>query len=145
MILGQYRLVMEKDGAIIIPGPLRELFSDGAYITCGFEQNLFIMSDRTFREKYQRFSGLNIADPDARLLLRLILGNASRLDMDSAGSVFIPQALIPFANLEKEVILVGQGDYIEAWSPERWNKQTLTLMDAEANTGRYAHLDLAMK
>ncbi len=73
--------------------PFRELFADGAYITRGFEQNLLIMSDRVFQELYKRVASLNIADPLARLLLRLIIGNASRLDISASGHILIPEAL----------------------------------------------------
>jgi DNA-binding transcriptional regulator/RsmH inhibitor MraZ len=49
-----------------------------------------------------------------------------------------------FAGLEKEIILVGQGDYFEVWAPAQWEKQSAILLDTAANTGRFAHLDLAL-
>lgn len=91
MLLGQYQLFLDGDGLLVIPKPFRELFADGAYVTRGFEQNLLIMSARTFQGIYNRVAALNIADPQARLLLRLILGNASRLEMNESGHALIPQ------------------------------------------------------
>jgi MraZ protein len=87
---------------------------------------------------------LNIADPAARLLFRLILGHASKLDLNASGQVFIPQDLLAFAGLEKEIILLGQGDYLEAWAPEDWEKQAANLLDTEANASRFAQLDLSL-
>ncbi|MGA2489165.1 MAG: hypothetical protein ABSF99_03120 [Anaerolineales bacterium] len=142
MLLGQYQLSLDKDRSLVIPEPLRGLFADGAYITRGFENNLLIMSDRVFREKYQQIMALNMADPIARLLLRLILGNASKLEINQSGHVLIPQDLMSFANLEKDVRLVGLGDYLEVWAPTHWEKQSIILLDAEANAERFAHLDL---
>jgi MraZ protein len=144
MLLGQYQLFMDIDRSLVIPEPLRVLFADGAYVTRGFEKNLMIMSDRVFREKYQRVMALNIADPLARLLLRLILGNASRLEISRSGHVLIPQDLLTFAGLETDVLLVGQGDYLEVWSPAQWEKQSAILLDTEANAERFAHLDLTL-
>jgi len=102
------------------------------------------MSDRIFREIYKRVVSLNIADPLARLLLRLILGSASIMELDRSGKVIIPQELLSFANLENGITLVGQGYYLEIWSPANWEKQIANLMDTEANSKRFAQLDLAV-
>jgi MraZ protein len=144
MYLGQHHLFVDSDRHLVIPKPIRVLFEDGAYVTRGFENDLLIMSDKFFQEIYKRVVTLNIADPLARLLHRLILGNASRLDISNSGHVLIPENLMLFAGLEKEIILVGLGDYIELWSPAQWEKQSTILLDSEANAERFAHLDLAL-
>jgi MraZ protein len=143
MFLGQYQLILDNDHSLLTPVPFRELLADGAYITRGFEQNLLIMGDKVFQEIYKRVVALNLADPLARLLLRLILGNASGLEMNESGRILIPQNLASFAGLEKDIILVGQGDYFEVWAPVHWEKQSTKLLDTDANTERFAQLDLA--
>jgi MraZ protein len=143
MFLGQYQLILNNDRSLLIPVPFRELLANGAYITRGFEQNLIIMSDKVFQEIYKRVVALNLTDPLARLLLRLILGNASKLEMNESGRMLIPQNLASFAGLEKDIVLVGQGDYFEVWAPAPWEKQSTKLLDADANTERFAQLDLA--
>jgi MraZ protein len=144
MFLGQYKSSLDDDLGLVFPPGFRELLMDGAYITRGFEQNLLIMSEEVFLEIYKRVVTLNIADPLARLLLRLILGNATKLDLDKSGHVSLPQDLTSFAGLEKEIILVGQGDYFELWAPACWDKQACDLLDIDANTERFAQLDLAL-
>jgi MraZ protein len=145
MYLGQHKLFLESDRQLVIPEPFRDMFTDGAYVTRGFEQNLLIMSDRVFQELYKRVVALNIADPLARLLLRLIIGNASKLELNDSGRVLLPEDLRSVAGLENELILVGQGNYVEVWAPTDWEKQTTKLLDAEANSGRFAQLDLVMQ
>ena len=144
MYLGQHHLSLDSDRHLVIPEPFRDLVEDGAYVTRGFELDLLIMSDKVFQEIYKRVVALNIADPLARLLLRLILGNASRLDISTSGHILIPGDLMLFAGLEKEIILVGQGDYIELWSPAHWEKQSTILLDTEGNAERFSQLDLAL-
>jgi transcriptional regulator MraZ len=145
MYLGQHQLPLENDRHLVVPEPFRGLFANGAYLTRGFEQNLLLMSDRVFQELYKRVAALNISDPLARLLTRLILGNASRLDMSPSGHILIPEDLRSFAGLEKELILVGQGNYLEIWAPSDWEKQTAKLLDTEANASRFTQLDLVMQ
>jgi len=144
MLLGQYQLLLDDDHRLVIPESFCEQFVDGAYITRGFDHNLVIMSASSFQEIYKRVVALNIADPTARLLLRLFLGNACRLDINGSGRVVIPQDLMSYASLEKEVVLVGQGDYCEMWAPSYWDKQTINLLDTDANATRFAQLNLAL-
>jgi DNA-binding transcriptional regulator/RsmH inhibitor MraZ len=56
----------------------------------------------------------------------------------------LPQDLLSFAGLEKEAVLVGQGEYCEAWAPENWDKQANVLLDTAANSARFAQLNLAL-
>jgi MraZ protein len=144
MLLGQYRLFLDDGRQLVLPEAFRAQFEAGAYVTRGFEQNLLIMSEREFQEIYKRVAGLNIADPLARLLHRLILGNACKLEMSASGQIRLPQDLLSFAGLEKEFVLVGQGEYCEAWAPADWDKQTILLQDTAANSARFAQLDLAL-
>jgi MraZ protein len=144
MFLGQYKLFVDNDQQLVIPESFRELFAEGAYVTRGFEQNLLLMSEEVFQEIYKRVISLNIADPLARRLLRLILGNATKLDPNPTGKIILPPDLFTCAGLEKGIILVGQGNYCEVWSPANWEKQTTILLDTEANAERFARLDLAL-
>jgi len=144
MLLGQHRLSLDDEHSLTIPLPLRQVLAEGAYITRGFEQDLLIMSEKVFQEVYQRVVALNLADPMARLLLRLVLGHAARTEVDSSGRMRIPPELADFAGLEKEIILVGQGDYCEVWAPTQWERQAANLRDVEANSDRFAQLDLAL-
>jgi len=144
MLLGRYRLNLDRKHQLVLPEAFRQQFADGAYITRGFEQNLLIVSEKEFQVIYQRVAGLNLADPLARLLHRLILGNAIKLEISASGRVCLPQELVAFAGLEKDIILVGQGDYCEAWAPADWDKQAAILLDTAANSTRFAQLDLAL-
>ena len=144
MYLGQFHLYLDKDYRMVVPAGFRELFAQGAYVTRGFEQNLLVMSEQDFQERSKQVAALNITDPNARLLQRLLLGNAVRLEINASGQVLLPQELMTFAGLEKEIILVGQGYYFEVWAPAQWEKQSAILLDTAANTGRFAHLDLAL-
>ena len=57
------------------------------------------------------------------LLKRLLVGFARDEEMDSAGRVLIAPELRNFAQLEKQVHLVGHGDHFELWSDAGWQKQ----------------------
>jgi MraZ protein len=95
-----------------------------------------------FQVLYDRLMAMNLADPTARLLRRIILGNALRVIPDGAGRILLSQNLREYAALKINVIFVGQGDYFEIWSPDLWKEQEVQVNDAETNAQRFAALDL---
>ena len=41
-------------------------------------------------------------------------------DSDNNGRTLLPQSLRDYAQLEKKIVLVGQGDKLELWSEALW-------------------------
>jgi len=83
-----------------------------------------------------------MADPLARLLFRMILGSAFEASIDEQGRIVIPDELQNFAALSGQVLLIGQGNYYEVWSPDQWRKQEEQLADAETNASRFSELTI---
>ncbi|ATE58880.1 division/cell wall cluster transcriptional repressor MraZ [Thauera sinica] len=59
----------------------------------------------------------------AAMLKRLLVGYAQDEALDAAGRVLVAPSLRQFAQLEKQVWLVGQGSHFELWSDARWQEQ----------------------
>src|SRR5512147_1295207 len=91
MFLGQYQHSLDEKGRLMIPARYRELLAAGAFITQGFESCLIVMTDVHFKEVYDRINAMNMADPNARLLRRLILSNAYAIEIDKVGRILVPQ------------------------------------------------------
>ena len=143
MFLGQFQHNLDDKGRLMIPARFRELLAAGAFITQGFDKCLMVMTDVYFKEVYDRISAMNLADPMARLLRRLILSNAYPVEADKVGRILLPQNLRQVITLESEAIVAGQGEYFEVWTPAAWNEQMAQLQDLETNDQRFAMLDLS--
>ena len=143
MFLGQFQHNLDDKGRLMIPARFRELLAAGAFITQGFDKCLMVMTDVYFKEVYDRISAMNLADPTARLLRRLILSNAYPVEADRVGRILIPQNLRQVIMLDGEAIVAGQGEYFEVWTPDAWNEQMAQLQDLETNDQRFAMLDLS--
>ncbi len=145
MFLGKYASVLDSKNRLSVPSAFSDKVLDGVYMTQGFDRNLLVLTTDAFEEIYRRVKSLNIADPLARLLLRMILSTADRVETDKDGFITIPVELIQFANLDKEVLFIGQGDYFEIWSPGLWRKQEVQLNDADTNATRFSTLTIATR
>ena len=144
MFIGQYQHNLDDKGRLMIPARFRELLEGDAYITQGFDKCLMVMTDAYFKQVYERIESMNLADPTARLLRRLILSNAYQVEADKVGRILVPQILRAFLGIENgELIVAGQGEYFEVWTPALWSEQMTQLQDTEANNARFSTLDLS--
>jgi MraZ protein len=142
MFLNHYVHSFDDKGRLTIPAKFRTLPAEGAYVIQGLDRNLMVLPPDAFRVIYERLMEMSLTDPSARLLRRIMLGNAQQVVPDSAGRILISSNLREYAGLKDEVVFVGQGDYFEIWEPSLWQEQEALLSDAETNAKRFATLDL---
>jgi MraZ protein len=144
MFLGQFQHNLDDKGRLMIPARFRDLLEGGAFITQGFDKCLMVMTDSYFTQVYERIEAMNLTDPTARLLRRLILSNAYPVEVDKVGRIVVPQNLRAFLGIENgELVVAGQGEYFEVWTPALWSEQMAQLQDTEANIQRFSALDLS--
>lgn len=145
MFLGQHTSKIKQNNRLSLPADFHELISEGVYVTQGFDRNVLVLPKSAFDHLYQQIVSLNIADPQARLLLRMFLGSANYMRAGKDGTLSIPKGLVQFADLTTTVVLVGQGDYFELWSADQWEHQKVQLKDFQANTQRFSAFTIATR
>ena len=59
-------------------------------------------------------------DAEVRRTQRLLIGHATELELDSNGRLLIPSVLREYAQIDKIINLVGQGNKFEIWSEQLW-------------------------
>jgi MraZ protein len=144
MFFGKCTLPLSEKLQLTLPSNFREAVSNSAYITQGFDRNLFLLSHQAFNAIYAHVTATSISDPLARLLTRLFLGGAAEIAIGNLGQIELPSNLCEFAGLDKEIILVGQGEYSEIWSPALWQEQIDRLNDFNANTNRFEKFHVSL-
>lgn len=143
MFLGQFQHNLDDKGRLMIPARFRDLLTPGAFIMQGFDKCLMVMTETHFNQVYGRINAMNLTDPSARLLRRLILSTAYPVEIDKVGRILVPQPLRHAILLENEAIVAGQGEYFEIWTPDSWNEQMAQLQDVETSNQRFVALDLS--
>jgi MraZ protein len=142
MFLGRYEHSIDEKGRLTIPARYRDFLLDGGFIAQGLDGNLQVMTTGLFNRYYERITSMNMADPHARALRRIFLGTAERIEPDRLGRILIPQFLRQSVLQGSDVIMIGQGEYFEIWSTERWNALDQSLQNPEENEERFSTLDL---
>lgn len=142
MFLGQYYHNIDEKGRLTIPARFRELLSEGAFVTQGFDQNLMVLTAPNFNALSEAANSMSLTDENARFLKRLLFSTAERIVPDKNGRILVPNFLRGFANLTEEAVLVGAGAYFEIWAPPVWEGQLVQLQDSDANAKRFSDLNL---
>ncbi len=57
----------------------------------------------------------------ARRIVRIMVGYATEVDIDGNGRILVSRELRQFASLERQAMLIGQGNKFELWDEEIWN------------------------
>lgn len=140
MLLGLYTCILETDSRLILPEVFRNEYKDGLYLTQGFDRNIMILTKSAFEVIYKKIISLNLADPVARLLFRMLLGSVQIIELEPNGSIHIPEKLKEFASIRQTAVVVGQGDFTELWSPEEWQKQEARLQEVEPDRFSTLHI-----
>lgn len=121
MFKSQYNHTVDAKGRLSIPSKFREKLGDEFVITKGMDGCLFVYANEDWNEFEQKLSALpTLTNKDARQFTRFFLAGAASVDVDKQGRILLPNHLKAYAELERDVVLVGVGNRIEIWSLERW-------------------------
>jgi MraZ protein len=69
----------------------------------------------------EKLGALPSLNPQVRRLKRMLLGYATECTMDGHGRVLLPAKLREFAGLDKNIVMIGQGNKFELWDEQTWN------------------------
>jgi MraZ protein len=123
---GISQLNLDVKGRLAVPAKHRDALLErcGGHlvITADADRCLLIYPLPDWEVIQQKLEGLSNLDPRVRELQRRVIGFATDVDMDGAGRVLIPPALREYAQLDKPVVLVGQGRKFELWNKDTWEQ-----------------------
>ena len=92
------------------------------FITRGLDGCLFLVSQEAWEKLEDKLKSLSFTKQQSRFFNRLYFSGASEIDIDTQGRITLPEYLKEFAQIQREVVIIGVSDRIEVWSKDRWNK-----------------------
>ena len=125
MLRGATKVTLDAKGRLAIPTRYREriaLRCDGQLVaTVDKDYCLLLYPLPDWEEIERKLMRLPSLDKRARRLQRLMVGHATEVDVDGHGRILLSRELREFAGLERQAVLLGQGNRFELWDEERWN------------------------
>jgi MraZ protein len=121
---GQFTYSVDAKGRVSIPARLRKHVSPEANDTFVMTQgtgkciDIYPLDQWLVFEK--KLEELNPFDPRKAKFIRMILQHAAEDTLDSQSRILIPQKLLEYAKIEKEVLILGALKKIEVWNPKEF-------------------------
>lgn len=120
MLLGTHTPKLDDKGRIILPAKFRDELADGVVITRGQERCLYVFSAKEFQDVHDKVRQAPVTSEEARRYLRVFLSGASDETPDKQGRVLVPALLREYADLTKELVIIGVGSRAEIWDAAAW-------------------------
>lgn len=118
---GQFNHTIDAKGRLIIPSKLREKLGNEFVLTKGLDGCLYAYPTDEWQKFEEKLNTLPIANKAARTFKRFFISGAVDCEIDSQGRILIPAILREAAGLEKDVVVIGNGEKAEIWSKEKWD------------------------
>ena len=127
MFRGATKVTLDAKGRLAIPTRYRERLAarcEGQLVaTVDRDYCLLLYPFPEWEDIERKLVALPSLNRQARRLQRLMVGYATELEMDGHGRILLPKELREFANLDRQAILIGQGNKFELWDEGSWNEK----------------------
>lgn len=124
MFRGRYEHTIDSKGRISIPSRFREILSkkyDDRVVITNFDHCLVAFPYEEWNQMVeQKVGSFSILRKDTSAFLRFFYSSAIDCAIDKQGRLLVPQTLRDYASLKKDVVMVGEGRFIEIFAKERW-------------------------
>ncbi|RZB30776.1 MAG: MraZ protein [Desulfobacteraceae bacterium Eth-SRB1] len=130
MFRGSSFHTIDPKGRIIVPARFRDVIKvgggDGVIVT-RLDQALFAYTLDEWAKIETKLMALTDTSEYMRRFRRIFIGGASDCTCDKQGRILIPAVLRQYAEIEKDIVLVGQIDHFEIWSKKRYDQEILRM------------------
>ena len=128
MFRGATKVTLDAKGRMAIPTRYRERLQsrcDGQLVATVDRDDycLLIYPQPDWEDIERKLVRLPSLNKQARRLQRLMVGYATEVDIDGHGRILLSRELRDFAKLERQAMLIGQGNKFELWDESIWTEK----------------------
>ena len=131
MFQGASSLSLDAKGRLSVPTRHRDVLSalasaSGQLTITKHPHGCLMVFPRPEWEKFR--DRINALPMSAQWWKRIFLGNAMDVDVDGSGRVLVSPELRSAANITKDAVLLGMGNYFELWDKGTYDSQEAQAM-----------------
>jgi len=138
MFRGFSKISIDSKGRLAIPSRYRALVLDQALnnlvITLNpLDRSLWLYPLPEWELIEDKLTTLSDFDKQSRRTKQMMRGYANDCQLDSQGRILIPKELRGYAELSRQVVILGQGNKFEIWDEKSWEKQRDDWLESISN------------
>ena len=140
MFIGEYQHALDSKNRIIVPSKFRIELGDEFILTKGLAGCLYAYPMNEWKLLEEKLKKLPLTNRDARAFVRFFFSGANEITVDKQGRALIPQNLIEYASIDKEIVSIGVSTRLEIWSKTKWNEYNESDMDMDGIAEKMSEL-----
>lgn len=119
---------IDSKGRMAIPSRFRDrlaAIADGCLVQTlnPLDRSLWLYPLADWEEIETKLAALSDFDKQSRRAKQMMRGYATDCQLDNQGRILVPQELREYAQLEKQAVILGQGNKFEVWDLKSWEAQ----------------------
>lgn len=118
--VGTHPLRLDEKSRLFLPARWRESFAEGVVLTPGQDRCVYVFPQAEFARVTERLRAASINDAAARAYARVMLSGAFDQVPDKQGRVSVTPFLREYAQLDRDVALIGMDTRAEVWNAGAW-------------------------
>ncbi|RKY39481.1 MAG: cell division/cell wall cluster transcriptional repressor MraZ [Candidatus Omnitrophota bacterium] len=126
MWYGEYHHTLDNKDRFILPAKFREKIKKTKtkkfYLTRGLDGCLFLFPQQIWKKLEEKLNSLDFTKYEVRFFNRLYFSGAQEIEIDTQGRINLPSHLKEYAQIKKEIVIIGVAERIEIWAEERWEE-----------------------
>ncbi len=141
MLIGEYYHNLDTKGRVSIPSKFRDDLGGTFVLSKGLDNCLYAYS----KDEWEGFQNdlLALRGADGQRVRRFFFSGASECEIDAQGRVVIPPMFRDYAELKKELVIIGVSNRAEIWDKEKWESYISdSSFDSEEISGAMERLGL---
>ena len=120
LFYGEYNHSTDVKGRVILPSSFREELGDKFMVAKWLDKCLCVFTQEEWDNIREKIAAQPSTDAEIRKFSRMFFSGAGELEPDKQGRVVLPQNLREYAELSKDVVIVGVGPRAEIWDKAKW-------------------------
>ena len=122
LLIGEFKATLDEKGRISLPVNLRKALNEEKLILTQnyYENCLWLFPVEEYKAKLNTIKEKTGILTEKDRIIRRRFFNSHEIEIDKAGRIPIIQNYREYAELTKDCVFLGQGDYIEIWDEEHY-------------------------
>ncbi len=126
LFTGESERSIDEKLRVSLPSEMRTGFATGpgtnvVYAAPGPDGSVWLWPEETFERMANSFEQSLLPDEDVMDFEQVLFSQSRRIEIDKAGRIRLPEALLQLANISNQVVVLGVRDHLELRNPSTWS------------------------
>lgn len=120
--VGEYNHTLDAKNRVFMPAKFREQLGEAFYVTRKMNKNCLAVYSESEMEKISEMIN-RFPDSEVSEIKTFLFSKTVYVTPDTNGRVVLIPSILSYAQIEKNVVIVGVGNHVEIWSDSLWERE----------------------